>query len=204
MFTGCLLYDLSAAYDTISPDLLVKKASIYGFDETAVKWLTSFTTGRSQAVRIGNYTSEYRDLDCGVPQGSPLSCVLFLMYVQDLPLWVKGGHIQGYADDTMHFVSAKTQEGVIKELENGATNILSYFASNELVANPTKTAFLLFRPTKSIGSEQIITVGNAKIQESTSERVLGVQVQRTLEWDDHISKVLSKINYGLSVLRQLQ
>ena len=204
LFTGCLLYDLSAAYDTISPELLVKKAVLYGFDTTSANWLTSFTTGRYQAVRVGNFTSAYKQLKCGVPQGSPLSCVLFLMYVQDLPMWVNGGHIQGYADDTMHFISAKTREEVIKGLEKGATNILGYFASNELVANPTKTAFLLFRPSKSIESEQTIKVGSAVIQESASERVLGVQVQRTLEWDDHITKVISKVNYGLSVLRQLQ
>ena len=204
MFTGCLLYDLSAAYDTISPELLVKKAVLYGFDRTSANWLTSFTTGRSQAVRIGNFTSEFKALSCGVPQGSPLSCVLFLMYVQDLPSWVKGGHIQGYADDTMHFTSAKTQEDVIRELENGANEILSYFASNELVANPTKTAFLFFRPSKVIEAELSIKVGTAVIHESASERVLGIQVQRNLEWEDHITKVISKVNYGLSVLRQLQ
>ena len=73
-YTGCLLYDLSAAYDTISSEILVKKAEHYGFNRAACSWLRSFTTGRSQVVSIGQTISEKKELDCGIPQGSPLSC----------------------------------------------------------------------------------------------------------------------------------
>ena len=81
---------------------------------------------------------------CGVPQGSPVSCVLFLMYVQDLPLWIDEGNLQGYADDKMHFISTECPKETIKKLEKGADRILSYFTSNEMVANTVKTAFLMF------------------------------------------------------------
>ena len=167
-------------------------------------WLTSFTTGRSQCVKVGSHICGYKELNCGVPQGSPLSCVLFLLYVQDLPLWVNGGQIQGYADDTMHFVTTSCPEETVKQLELGAKEILSYFASNELVANPSKTAFLMFRPSKNISEEMEANVGGTMIKESASERILGIQVQRTLEWDDHVKKVISKVNYGLSTMNQLQ
>ena len=203
-YTGCLLYDLSSAYDTISLELLIEKARLYGFDGTAAGWLRSFTTERSQAVKVGDFISSYRELECGIPQGSPISCVLFLIYVQDLPAWVSDGDIQGYADDTMHFVSSNSLQGVLDRLEAAAAKILVYFASNELVANPTKTAFLLFRPTSRIESEYQVKVGGAIIREAVSERVLGIQVKRNLEWDDHVTKVLSKMSHGLATLRQLQ
>ena len=203
-FTGCLLYDLSAAYDTISPDLLVKKFKLYGFDSVSVNWLQSFTTGRSQAVKVGNSISNFKQLRCGVPQGSPLSCLLFLVYIQDLPNWVEEGNVQGYADDTLHFVSGDTIQDVIAGLEEAAKEIFRYFASNELVANPSKTAFLLFRPSRNVDANVTIVIDGTKIEESVSERVLGIQVQRTLEWDEQVSKVISKMNYGLSTLRQLK
>ena len=73
-----------------------------------------------------------------------------------------------------------------------------------MVANTVKTAFLMFRPTKGAKEEFKVFVGGTTIKESTSERILGVQVQRTLEWDDHIAKTMSKVNLGLATLRQVQ
>ena len=175
-YTGCLLYDLSAAYDTLSPEILVQKAKLQGFDKNSCHWLESFTTGRYQAVVVGQSTSELRKLDCGVPQGSPLSCVLFLLYVGDLPKWVSAGNVQGYADDTIHFVTADSLEEAKAILEEESRNIFSYFTSNELVANPAKTAFLMFCPGKPLGNKVCVTIGGATIEESESERILGIQV----------------------------
>ena len=103
--------------------------------------------------------------------------MLFLLYVQDLPAWVGGGHIQGYADDTMHFVTANCAKEVVHQLEQGAREILSYFASNELVANPSKTAFLLFRPAGAGGTNVDVSVGGTIMRESVSERIIGIQVR---------------------------
>ena len=124
-FTGCLLYDLSAAYDLISMGLLMEKVKRYGFNKASREWLTSFMTGRTQAVKVGNYISEYRDLMCCNPQGSPLACVLFLIFVQDLPAWLSSGQIQGCADDTVHFLEGDNPQDVIRQLEEGAGEILS-------------------------------------------------------------------------------
>jgi len=203
-YTGCLIYDLSAAYDTICPDILVKKADRYGFDMTACAWLLSFTTNRTQAVKIGMKYSELKVLECGIPQGSPLSCMLFLLYVGDLPDWVQKGRIQGFADDTIHHVSADSAEEAVDKLEKEAKKIFAYFASNELVANPSKTAFLMIRPSKSVTNEMSILVNGVKIKESISERILGIQVQRSLQWNEQVDKVLRKVNYGIATLRQLR
>ena len=196
------MYDLSAAYDTISPKILIEKAEHYGFDKTSISWLTSFTTGRSQAVKMGTKISELQDLVSGIPQGSPLSCVLFLIYVQDLPAWINEGHIQGYADDTLHFLSANTPEEVIEKLETGSKEILTYFASNELVANSTKTYFIM--PTKLCGGEFTVNIDRDVIRESKSERILGFQVQKSLEWQEHIKKSSPKQTRAWLLLDRLQ
>ena len=135
---------------------------------------------------------------------SPLSCALFLLYIGDLPKWVGQGQTQGYADDTIHFVTGDNEQQVIEILESAASDILSYFASNELVANLSKTAFLMFCPGKITNKKAVANIGGTHIVESESERILGIQVQNTLKWDDHIAKVISKVNYGLATLRQLK
>ena len=203
-YTGCLLYDLSAAYDTISPEILVDKAMRYGFDKTSCDWLRSFTTERYQAVSIGQSTSDMMKLECGVPQGSPISCTLFLIYIQDITQWVKKGELQGYADDTLHFVSSMNPQEVINGLEEQARELFTFFASNELVANPGKTAFLMFKPTRSTADSFVVNIDGVKIKESECERILGVHVQQNLQWDTHVDKIIGKVNYGLSKLKQLQ
>ena len=101
----------------------------------------------------------------------------------------------------MHLVSSNCVQDVKDKLEISALNIMNYFASNELVANPTKTAF---RPTKIVGEKLRVKKGDAIINESMTERALGVKVQRSLEFDDQTDIVISKMNHGLSILQQVQ
>ena len=86
-----------------------------------------------QAVRVGNALSDLIKLECGVPQGSRLCCVLFLIYIGDLPDWIRDGQVQGYADDTLHFLTAYKPEE----------------------ANASKTAFIVFRPKKVSTSNNV-------------------------------------------------
>ena len=99
--TGILLWDLSAAYDTLSPSLLCEKLRIYGFDQLACKWFTSFLTGRKQRVRIGRAMSSPKVL--GI-----LSPIIFTIYGADLEEWIKKSIIFSYADDKSSSSSRKT------------------------------------------------------------------------------------------------
>ena len=87
--TCVLLWDLSAAFDTLNVDLLCKKLKIYGCNEKTCKWFNSFLTGREQVVKIGKAISTPKQLSSGVPQGSILSPIIFTIYCADLEEWVK-------------------------------------------------------------------------------------------------------------------
>ena len=87
--TGILFWDLSAAYDTLDPELICSKLKIYGFNEITVAWFRSFLVGRKQSVRIGEAQSEPKDLSTGVPQGGILSPILFTIVIADMNAWVK-------------------------------------------------------------------------------------------------------------------
>ena len=99
--TGILLWDLSAAFDTLDPEIMCQKLRIYGLDENAVKWFKSFLTNRTQKLKIGDGISMDLKLTSGVPQGGILSPLLYIIYVADLDLWLKHSIIITYADDTI-------------------------------------------------------------------------------------------------------
>ena len=137
--TGVLLWDLSAAFDTLDVALLCEKLSLYGFDNLAVKWFNSFLSNRTQKVKIGEAVSMAVKLTSGVPQGGILSPLIFVLYVSDLSDWLEFSKVFTYADDTSSSVSGKNLQDIIRKMESDAVNVLKFMASNGLVANPKKT-----------------------------------------------------------------
>jgi hypothetical protein len=131
---GVVCFDLSAAYDTVKPEILLEKARILGFDKIALAWLTSYVIGRKQAVKIGNYMTQPINLECGIPQGSCCSCLLFILYVGDFELWTSASH-SIYADDMMISASENNPEKVIGLLQKEAEGLLEFFASKDLICN---------------------------------------------------------------------
>ena len=89
LMTGLLVWDLSAAFDTLDIDLLCQKLAIYGFADHTVKWFKSFLSNRTQRVRIGKTLSDLLTLNSGVPQGGILSPIIFTLFTADLELWCK-------------------------------------------------------------------------------------------------------------------
>ena len=198
---AAFFFYVSSAYDTIDHDVLLHKAAVYGFDRISLGWLGSYLTNRTQRVRIKGVLSPSVNIKCGVPQGSPLSCVLFLLVVSDLPRWITNSNPQGYADDTMLSTSSPDPLETIRRLEEDAKGVLDFFKANQLFANPSKTAFLMIEPGQYHDEGYTIKIGNERIPESNVEKILGVN---KLTWDEHFKKVNKKVNYGISTLRQIQ
>jgi hypothetical protein len=94
---------------------------------------------------VGKTLSPERNLSVGVPQGSVLSSLLFLLYISDIGEWIESATITGYADDTSLTMSSQDMTSLLRNLETEANNVLQYMAVNKLVANPGKTKFLLIR-----------------------------------------------------------
>ena len=148
--TGILLWDLSAAFDTLDAVLLCKKLEIYGFEEKTVGWFLSFLTNRTQRVKIEDSISNLLTLCSGVPQGGILSPLLFIIFVADLDLWLSYSKISSYADDTKTSVSGRILKAIIRKMESDALMVLKFMASNGLVANPKKTTLLFLNLKKKI------------------------------------------------------
>ena len=203
--TGVLLWDLSAAFDTLDSNILCKKLKIYGFDKLACAWFRSFLTGRSQRVKIGRTLSNPRELQSGVPQGGILSPIIFVIYGADMELWLKHSTALTYADDTSSSVRAKLLSEVTQMLEEDAENVLNFMASNGLVANPKKTTLLILN---NKGSEEVkITIGGTEIKQVEKAKLLGVTIEDSQKWKNQISGkggVTSALNTRLFLIKRLK
>ena len=108
--TGLVFVDFRKAFDTIDHKLLLRKLSIYGDSVSAVSWIKSYLSNRKQFVKLGNQSSELLPIKQGVPQGSILGPVLFLLFVNDMPLNIFKSTMDIYADDTTMSSSASSDE----------------------------------------------------------------------------------------------
>ena len=122
--TGVMLWDLSAAFDTLDAEILIQKMEVYGFTLLTRIWFKSFLTNRSQKVKIGSQISKSVKLRSGVPQGGILSPLLYIMYVADLEDWLIHSTASTYADDTETAVFGEDVEQIKKKLEEDGQNVL--------------------------------------------------------------------------------
>lgn len=167
--------------------------------------MRSFLEGRSQRVLVDGSTSDIANTEYGAPQGSVLSPLLFLIYMADLPLWTTAS-ITSYADDTTASMSHKDLKELERSLEKEATAILSFMASNWLVANTKKTNYLLIqkKPTqgRTLRSSQI-SVGRETIHATSSVNILGIEVTWDLSGREHVRKMKNMILSRLGILGRL-
>jgi retron-type reverse transcriptase len=201
---GVLMFDLSAAFDLLDHNILKRKLTSLNFDPHSVQWINSFMSERVQQVQIGGSISPKRQLEAGVPQGSILSPLLFLLYICDIQEWVPEATIHGYADDTTLTMSSPNMNSLKLGLETAADKVLIYMAANKLVANPQKTKFLLMRGIHhKKWPETSIRVGGDSIKESTHEKLLGVTVSNDLKWKHHHQQLVCNLRHRVFVIRRL-
>ena len=131
LVTGMILIDLQKVFDTINHDMRLKKLSIIGFSDHTVKWFQSYLSNRKFMVNLENSFSEVSSISCGVPQGSILGPLLFLIYVNDMPMAVKCDLFL-YADDTCLVFQSKNVKDIEKQLNKDFANICDWFVDNKL------------------------------------------------------------------------
>ena len=204
--TGILLWDLSAAYDTLDCELLCLKLRIYGFQEVSSRWMTSFLTGRTQKVKVGEAISTAVTLESGVPPGGILSPLIFIIYGADFDLWMKHASAFAYADDTSTSVADKDFETIKQKLQEDAENVLQFMASNGLVANPSKTVFMILGDRSAHGQKHMnetVKVGNEDIKASKKTKLLGIDIDNNQKWNTHIHRVVGALDRRLFQIRRM-
>ena len=202
-----LFMDLSKAFDLVNHAFLMEKLNEYGLRGKIGNWINSYLSGRKQLVEINGVRSFELDVKIGVPQGSILGPLLFLIFINDLPEIVEDKNLIMFADDNNYLcIDSKTKDALIK-LQTMINCFTSWFTSNKQHLNISKTQFINFTPRSSIISEShLIKIESKSIEQVTSTKFLGIYIDNKLTWQDHIEYLCSKLSplcYALFRLRDI-
>ena len=199
-YCATLSIDLKKAFDSISHDILIIKLEKYGFRGVVLKLLVSFLSNRNQYVSYNSSKSQLNNIKYGVPQGSILGPLLFLIFINDILNIKSLGHFVLFADDNSITFHANN----VVELETNMNNTLKYLdiwlSINELTINLNKTNFIVFNNDKI---KLAIILHNTRIIQKNSIKCLGITIDANMNWKIHTNLVKSKLYYGISILRKL-
>ena len=193
--------DLMKAFDTVPHHRLLCKLEAYGIQGKVLAWIRSFLIGRRQRVVVSGQKSDWSAVTSGVPQGSVLGPILFLVYVNDLPTCVRSG-TKLFADDTKLYVRSD-KPGATEKLQEDLEALESWADNSQLRFHPDK-CFIMKIGRSCPDSQYVMKKGSDKIvlAETKVERDLGVLVDSQLAFKDHISQAVAKSNKLLGIIRR--
>ena len=191
--------DLKKAFDTINHSILLKKLEHYGIRGIALKWLTSYLCNRRQFVKYNGCESEMLNITCGVPQGSILGPILFIIYINDICNVSNILKMILFADDTNAFCSGRDIVELVEVVNNELDKLNSWFRLNKLSLNVSKTNYVVFT-NKRIPDYLPIKIDNKCVSRVYSTKFLGVIIDSKLNWKEHIGYVISKLLKSVSVI----
>ena len=196
-YSGAILMDLSKAFDTLNHDLLIAKLNAYGFDKNALKLTRSYLTNRWQRTKVNTSFSSWVELILGVPQGSVLGPLLFNLFINDLFYLIKETDICNYADDnTLHACDVKL-ETLMEKLEAAAEKAISWFEYNGMKINSDKCHLLVCGKKYEL---MLANIGDEQIIESNKVKLLGINIDSGLTFNEHLNSICKKASNKLNAL----
>ena len=189
----------SKAFDTINHDILFGKLDHYGVRGVALKWIKDFLSNREQFVIYNGIKSKSRGITCGVPQGSILGPLLFLIYINDLVNATECSFPILFADDSNLFFTSKDCSDLQRKVNQELIYITDWLDTNKLSLNINKTNYMVFCKRKT-PADMSIKIRNNEIGRVYFTKFLGVQVDHKLEWKEHINYISQKLSKSIGII----
>ena len=207
-YTAMIFIDLKKAFDTVDHDILLAKLRKYGIENVELTWFTSYLTNRKQFCKVNGVCSKTEDIRCGVPHGSCLGPLLFLIYINDLPFSLKKGNVTMYADDTTISYSSTSLEDINQTLNSELNHLKQWLQGNKLSLNVLKTQALVVgsQPkmkkitNKTVDHPQFF-VGDSHVENVDRTKYLGVIIDRNLSWEEHVNNLRTKVSRAIGFLK---
>ena len=200
-YTLGVFIDLSKAFDTVDHNILLKKLSLYGIN---LQWFSSYLSNRKQFIQAGAIKTSYEDITCGVPQGSILGPLLFIIYVNDLCNVSKILEPTMFADDTNLFFCHKNIKDLFQAVNLELGKVFLWFNTNNLSLNKDKTKYNFSHKAREKDNIPLklpaLFINGKEIERVTSIKFLGVLFDEHFSWKDHITVTENKISKNLGLL----
>jgi hypothetical protein len=205
----CIFLDLSKAFDTLDHNILLHKLHYYGIKNTASNLLSSYLTNRQQYVDLDGTESDTLKISTGVPQGSILGPLLFIIYMNDIAQLSSMFTMVMYADDTSlqstlnNFNSNITADINIK-INSELNKISEWLKANKLSLNVSKSKYMVFHQKNKKFRDPQIAIDNIDIEKVDTFNFLGLTIDKHLNWKAHSDKIYSKISRAIGILNRLK
>ena len=204
MCTGIVSVALKKAFDTVDHDILLEKLSHYGIKNTEHKWFSFYVGNRRQCCRVNGITSNFENITCGVPQGSCLGPLLFLLYINDMPCVLKCSKVTMYTDDSSLAHSAKDVKDITSTINAELENLKVWLHGNKLSLNVAKTTSMLIGFTTHTINYELTAeplranfmISGEQIEQKPSIKYLGVHIDNKL-----LKAVASKVTRAIAMIR---
>ncbi len=209
--TVSVFLDLSKAFDTIPHSALLKKLDHYGIRGITNTWFKSYLSDRVQFLNFNGTKSSNQPVNCGVPQGSILGPILFIIFINDLH-YASNLDLLSFADDTTVYASGYQINELIEFMNMELENIFHWFCANKLQLNTSKSRYIIFGPPRGlplhltrelmINNEIIDRIQNTGGEKSI--KFLGIHLDEHLTWDCHTSYICKRISQSLYIINRVK
>ena len=179
----------------------------YGIRGIALEWFKNYLSNRKQYVDYNNHISELKSISSGMPQGSILGPLGFIIYVNDIPNSVPDLSLILYADDTSAFTSHKDIDTLNNIMNDGLNKLNRWFQSNKLSLNTKKSNIMLFEThikTNQYKNKLKVSLNNIEIECVNACKFLGVTIDQNLTWENHITELAKKCSSSIGILYKMK
>ena len=194
--------DFRQAFDCVDSSLLLSKLFHYGFDTSSLILIANYFTNRNQVTKIGNVSSDNSEILNGVPQGSILGPLFFLIFINDLPLYLKELSCKIFADDTTLYHDSEELDKLINEFTTKVKPLFAWCASNRIDINWSKS-YCMFSTNRRIKLPTTIVLSANNIQVVDTFKLLGVTLDNKLNFRSHCAQVCRTINSKLFTIKNI-